>query len=404
MNEPEKQYLNEAKELLSEGLTCLPDVKDLAFLLQDAKTKKRKLRIKLGIDPTNTELHLGHTACLHLLKRFLDHGHLPVLIIGGFTAMVGDPSGRNEARPPLTCNEVENNAKTYLKQVNKILDINKIEIVNNYDWLSKISLTELLKVAHIVTINQLIGKEAFGTRINKGQPLYLHEVLYPILQGYDSMQVKADVEIGGVDQTFNTLFGRHVQKYYGQKEQMVILVPLLIGLDGSKKMSKTFNNYIALNDSPHEVFGKTMSIPDKLIIHYFNLVTSTSAKTINSYKTELESGTNPRDIKMKLAHTLVMQLYDNEEADKAKDDFIKQFQKNEIPDQVPEFVIKESLRVIDIMYQTKLASSKAEAKRLIEGGGVKFRSATIDNPNFLITLNDKNAVLQVGKRKFVRII
>ena len=378
-------------------------INELAKLLDSAKKEKKQLRIKLGIDPTSTDLHLGHTVCLHMLRKFQVYEHKPVLIIGGFTAMVGDPSGRNEARPPLTYEQVQENAKTYLEQVGKILDFKNVEVVNNYDWLSKISSVEFVKLAHLVTVNQLIGKEAFGERIKKGDPLYLHEVLYPILQGYDSVYVRADVEIGGIDQTFNVLFGRHVQKHFNQKEQLVILLPLLIGLDGTKKMSKSFNNYIALKDSSDEVFGKAMSIPDELILSYFN-VTNTTVEEIFNLKKDLESGKNPRDIKMELAYRLVKLLYNVNEAENAKTNFTNQFQKNEIPENLDEYKLDEPLKITDLMYVSKLVSSKGEAKRLIEGGGVKLKSEKIDDPNFLVTPAYKNSVLQIGKRKFIRII
>ena len=401
-----EQFIKQEEELTkSRNAVILPGEKHLlAKLLYESYKNKKQLRIKLGIDPTNSELHLGHTVCLQLLKQFQEYGHKIILIIGGFTASVGDPSGRNEARPPLSYDEVQHNAKTYLSQVSKILDVNKIEVVNNFEWLSKLSSSELLKLAHLVTVNQLIGKEAFGERISRKEPLYLHEVLYPILQGYDSVEVKADIEIGGVDQTYNVLFGRHVQKYFKQKEQIVILLPLLIGLDGTKKMSKSFNNYISLNDEPNEVFGKTMSVPDELIIHYFSLVTGLNANEIKTYEDNLKKGVNPRDIKMLLAHKFVSQLYSESAADNAQENFIKQFKLNEIPESVNEFSIKEPLKIVDLMYLAKLTDSKTEAKRLIEGGGVKLKSNKVSDPNLLITPNDKNSVLQVGKRKFVRII
>ena len=406
MNTIPEEFIKLAEELIaSMDASILPNgPKELAKLFNDAHNEKRQLRIKLGIDPTNTDLHLGHTVCLQVLKRFQSIGHKPVLIIGGFTATVGDPSGRNEARPALSHEEVESNSKTYLNQVSKILDLSKIEIVNNYDWLSKLTTTDIIKLAHLVTVNQLIGKEAFGTRVSSGEPLYLHEVLCPILQGYDSVMVKADIEIGGVDQTFNVLFGRHIQKNYKQKEQLVILLPLLIGLDGTKKMSKTFNNYIALNDLPNDVFGKAMSIPDELIVQYFKLVTALSVDEILSYENDLKSGKNPRDIKMKLAHRLVSQLHGSTIADNAQENFIKQFKHNEIPEKVDEYLLNEPLKVIDLMYLSKIVSSKTEAKRLIEGGGVKLKSLRVDDPNLLITESDKNSVLQVGKRKFVKIV
>ena len=376
---------------------------ELEKLYSKAASEKRPLRIKLGIDPTSTDLHLGHTVCLHMLRRFQQHGHKPILIIGGFTAMVGDPSGRNEARPPLTYEQVQENAKTYLEQVEKILDLKNVEVVNNYDWLSKITSSEFIKLAHLVTVNQLIGKEAFGTRVENGEPLYLHEVLYPILQGYDSYFVKADVEIGGTDQTFNVLFGRHVQKYFNQNPQLVILNPLLIGLDGKRKMSKSFNNYIALKDSPNDIFGKSMSIPDELILSYFN-VTDTSSEEIVNFSKDLKSGKNPRDVKMELAYRLVKLLYSASEAESAKANFIKQFQQNEIPENLDEYKLNEPLKITDLMYLSKLTTSKAEAKRLIEGGGVRLKSEKIDDPNFLVTVDYKNSVLQIGKRKFIKII
>jgi len=379
---------------------------ELEKLLIEAKKENKKLRVKLGIDPTSTDLHLGHTVCLHYLRRFQELGHTPVLIIGGFTAMVGDPSGRNEARPPLTYEQVQSNAKTYLNQVSKILDTSpsNFEVVNNYDWLGKLSSSEILKLAHLVTINQLIGKEAFGNRIDKGEPLYLHEVLYPILQGYDSVAIKADIELGGIDQTYNVLFGRHMQKHFKQKEQLAIFLPLLIGLDGSKKMSKSFGNYIALNDSPGEVFGKSMSIPDELIIHYFKLVSDLKTEQIFNYEEDLKAGKNPRDIKMDLAHNLVKQLHSKAAADEAKEGFIKQFQKSEIPDDIEEYKLIEPIKVTDLMFKANLVPSKGEAKRLIDGGGVKLQSVKVDDPNLLITSDHKNAVLQIGKRKFVKII
>ncbi len=401
----EEKYLKAASRLVMfpEQVFLPNGLEELAKLLQKGENEGRQLRVKLGIDPTNAELHLGHTVCLYLLKRFQELGHLPVLIIGGFTAMVGDPSGRNEARPSLTCEEVQNNAKTYLNQVGKILDLKKIEVRNNYDWLSKLNLTDILQLAHLVTINQLIGKEAFGNRIQQGEPLYLHEVLYPILQGYDSVAVHADIEIGGLDQTYNVLFGRHIQKHFNQESQLVILTPLLIGLDGVKKMSKSFNNYIALNDTSGDIFGKTMSLPDEVMFTYFSL-TDIRDEDVIKLKEEIKSGKNPRDVKMFLAHKLVTQFYDSATADNAQSNFIKQFQKNEIPDVVAEYLLQEPLKIIDLMYSAQLVPSKSEAKRLIDGGGVKLKSIKITDSNLLITEKDKNSVLQIGKRKFIKIV
>ena len=406
MSDIPNDFLEQTEQLISsQQAIVLPGGKtELASLLYKANQSKKQLRIKLGVDPTNIDLHLGHTVCFQLLKRFLELGHKPVLIIGGFTAAVGDPSGQNDARPPLNYEQVQANSKTYLIQIGKILDTNKIEIVNNYDWLSKLTSSDLVRLSHLVTVNQLIDKEAFGVRISSAQPLYLHEVLYPILQGYDSYFVKADIEIGGIDQTYNVLFGRRIQKHFGQNEQLVILLPLLIGLDGTKKMSKTFKNYIALNDEPNEIFGKSMSIPDELIIHYFSLATDMPTEDIKTYEQDLKNGKNPKDIKMTLAHKLVLQLYDKPIADNARENFIKQFKLNEIPENIEQFPLKESITITDLMCAAKMVPSKAEAKRLIQGGGVKLKSDKVNDPNYLVTQNDKNSVLQIGKRKFVRIV
>lgn len=406
MNEIPAKFLQQEEELARkrDAIVLPKGEHELARLLYEADKEKKQLRVKLGIDPTSTDLHLGHTVCLELLKKFLDYGHKPILIIGGFTACVGDPSGRNETRPPLTYKEVEDNAKTYLSQVKKILYVEKIEVVNNYEWLNKLSSQDLVKLAHLVTVNQLVAKEAFGERMEKGYPLYLHEVLYPILQGYDSVVVKADIEIGGVDQTFNVLFGRQIQKFYKQKEQLVMLLPLLVGLDGAKKMSKTFNNHISLNDEANDIYGKTMSIPDELVIHYFKLVTDVSLNEIENFEKELKGGKNPRDVKMILAHEIVTMLHGKEEANKAEDVFVKQFRLHEIPPDIEEFVLNEPIKIVDLMFLAKLVPSKAEAKRLIQGGGVKLKSNKVGDPNFVITLKDKNSVLQIGRRKFIRII
>ena len=388
-----------------------PSVEELSKLLQAASLEKRKLRVKLGIDPTNPDLHFGHTVCLHALKKFQQYGHTPVLIIGGYTATVGDPSGRNEARPVLTYAEVEKNSKTYLTQVNKFLDLSKAEIVNNYEWFSKFKLSELLELAHVVTVNQLVAKEAFGNRLDQGNPLYLHEVLYPLLQGYDSVQVKADIEIGGVDQTFNVLFGRHMQKYFNQKEQLAIFYPLLIGLDGSRKMSKSFANYIALNDSPEDIYGKSMSIQDDLIIQYYSLITDVSMEEVRFYSKELDNYRNSRDseitakeLKMKLARCLVSQIYGDNIAYKAETNFILQFKENKIPEDINEFSLSSSVRITDLLFLSKMVPSKAEAKRLIQSGGVKLSSEKILDPNLMITEEHKNLIVQIGKRKFVKII
>ena len=368
--------------------------------IRKAKSENRPLRVKLGIDPTGADLHLGHTVCLQALRRFQDLGHQAVLIIGGFTAQLGDPTGRNEARPPLTSEQVKQNAETFLDQVKRVLDLSKVEVLNNADWLSDLKLGEILKLASTTTINQLIAKEAFGERLEQGHPLYVHELFYPILQGYDSVIVKSDIEIGGQDQRFNVLAGRDMQKHFGQEPQIVMLLPLLIGLDGKKKMSKTSDNYIGLTESPNEIFGKTMSLPDSLLIDWYQLVNSSSPEEIELIKNQLAEGANPRDIKMNLASKLVELYYSSHEAQAAKEDFIAKFQKREIPAEIPEFVLDENKSIVDILFEAKLVESKGEAKRLVAGQGVQVNSQKAS----LETALQKGDIIQVGKRKFVKLV
>ncbi|MDJ0625149.1 MAG: tyrosine--tRNA ligase [Candidatus Caenarcaniphilales bacterium] len=396
-----QSFEEQAEYLMAGGAEVLPNGKStLVEKLKTASEEKRPLRVKLGIDPTGSDLHLGHTVCLQVLRRFQKLGHLPVLLIGGFTAQLGDPTGRNEARPSLTESDVKENSKTFLKQIEKVIDLSKSEIVDNSDWLSNLSLTEVLKLASTTTINQLVGKEAFGERLEQGHPLYVHEIFYPILQGYDSVAIKADIELGGHDQRFNVLSGRALQKHFGQEPQIVMMFPLLIGLDGKKKMSKTSENYIAIQDSPNEMFGKTMSLPDEQLINWHELVVDSTPNDLKRVKHELETGANPRDIKMSLAQRIIEFYYNPEESSKAKEDFIAKFQKREIPDEIPEFKLNDSLGLIDVLVEAEMVSSRGEAKRMIAGQGVKVNSEKADSETKL-KLGD---VIQVGKRKFVKIV
>jgi tyrosyl-tRNA synthetase len=384
-------------ELKPGGYTALLD------LLKKAQSEKRQLRIKLGIDPTSSDLHLGHMVCIQKLRQFQELGHLPVLLIGGYTAQVGDPSGRNEARPPLSKDDVANYAKTYLDQVSRVIDLSQVELVNNADWFDKFTMTDMVKLASKVTVNQMIAKEAFGKRLDAGQPLYAHEIIYPLLQGYDSVEIKADIELGGTDQLFNLMVGRDLQRNYGQDAQLCMTMPLLIGLDGAKKMSKTSQNYIALNDSPQDIFGKTMSIPDELILDYFTLAARASIEKVSSIQARLSSGENPRFIKDELAREIVTIYYSQEEAIKASENFVSLFKNKEIPEDIQEFKLNGNSVLADILVASSLCESKGEAKRLIQGGGVKLDGNKLDNPQ--MDLNDSiGKVLQAGKRKFVRLV
>ncbi len=373
-------------EILPHGIVAL-----------EAKLKKnRPLRVKLGIDPTSPDLHLGHTVCLQILKRFQDLGHIPILIIGGFTAQLGDPTGRNEARPPLSEEDVKKNSETYLEQVAKILDINKIEIVNNNAWLRDMKLAEILKLMSLNTVNQIIAKEAFGERLDKGFPLYMHEILYPILQAYDSVQVKADIEIGGQDQRFNVLAGREMQKHFGQEEQIVMLAPLLIGLDGKKKMSKSFGNYIGVFEAANEMYGKTMSLADEQMLSWY-------CQLLNILPENLKENQNPRDLKMQLAREIIKIYHSEEKALEAEQDFIKRFQKREIPEDIKEFSdFNEEHTLAQIMHLSGMCESIGEAKRKIKEGAVKLNNEKLLEEFKSINLKTGD-ILQLGKRKFIKI-
>lgn len=401
-----EQVKDLAKSLASGTADIKPNgTKALEALLEKAAEEKRPLRVKLGIDPTSADLHLGHMVCIQKLKQFQDAGHTPVLIIGGFTAQVGDPSGRNEARPPLSKEQVEAHAKTYLEQVSKVLDLEKSEIVNNSDWLSKFTIVDTLKLASQVTVNQMVAKENFGKRIDDGQPLYMHEIYYPLLQGYDSVAVKADIELGGTDQTFNLLVGRDLQKAHEQKAQLAMTMPLLIGLDGVKKMSKTSKNYIALNDSATEIFGKTMSIPDDLIADYSSLAAGVSDDELAEIKAQLAGGqVNPRDLKVELAKRIIAVYYSQEEAELAEEAFVRQFKQKEIPDDIPELKLLAAKTLADLMVEAKLCASKGEAKRLVAGGGVKLDGEKLSDFMQEIKPNGSAKILQAGKRKFVKLV
>lgn len=379
----------------------------LKELLQEATKEKRQLRVKLGIDPTSSDLHLGHMVCIQKLRQFQDAGHKAILLIGGYTAQVGDPSGRNEARPPLTKEKVQEHATTYLDQVKKVLDFSKAEIVNNADWFDKFTMTDMVRLASKFTVNQMIAKEAFGKRIDEGNPLYIHELLYPLLQAYDSYEIQADIELGGTDQTFNLMAGRDIQRLYEQKPQLALTMPLLVGLDGVKKMSKTSQNYIAINDTATEMFGKTMSIPDDLILNYYILAARATTSEVEEVKAKLASPEkfNPRDIKIELGKKIVAIYHSAQDADAAAEQFINQFRNKEIPDDIPEYSLLSPARLIDLIADAKMVDSKADAKRLVAGGGVKLDGNKLDDPFQEISHEtDLGKVLQVGKRKFIKLV
>lgn len=399
------EVLEEARELIR-GAEVLPEgLKGLAERIHQARQEKRPLRVKQGFDPTSTDLHLGHAVGFRKLRQFQDFGHKVVVIIGGFTARIGDPTGRNETRPILTEEQVRANAQTYLDQMGLILDLEKTEVVNNSDWLAPLNLEQLLKLAGTVTVNQLLGKEAFGDRVEKGLPLGLHEVFYPLLQGYDSVAIESDIELGGTDQRFNILAGRELQLKYGCKaHQLAMLLPLLEGTDGEKKMSKSYGNYVGLKEPPDDMFGKVMRIPDALIVKYYELCTTFNGTEIDEIEKQMKSGANPMTFKQKLAEQIVKQYHGETASQHAVEEWKRVHSERQVPEDMPSYTVTEATPLFRIMVNAKLASGTGEAKRLVQEGGVRLDGEQQKDPNVMIDLKGGGTcVLQVGRRKFIKL-
>ncbi|NQZ49830.1 MAG: tyrosine--tRNA ligase [Moritella sp.] len=370
-----------------------------------AKLKEgRPLRIKLGADPTGADLHLGHTVILNKLRQFQDLGHEVIFLIGDFTATVGDPSGKNSTRPPLTREDVLVNAKTYTDQVFKILDESKTRIEFNSTWLNELGAAGMIRLASQQTVARMLERDDFKKRYASGQGIAIHEFMYPLLQGYDSVALQADVELGGTDQKFNLLMGRELQKAEGQKPQTVIMMPLLVGLDGVKKMSKSANNYIGVTDAPNDMFGKIMSITDELMWNYFELLSFRPLAEIEKFKADIAAdAVNPRDVKISLAKEIIARFHDEAAAESAHNDFTQRFSKNAIPDEMPEFdfAVSDAMAIANLLKEAGLVSGTSEAMRMIKQGAVKIDSVKIADTRLVPTAG--TAVYQVGKRKFARI-
>jgi len=353
-----------------------------------------KLRVKLGLDPTAPDLHVGHLVVLDVLRLFQDHGHTVVLIVGDYTAMIGDPSGRSETRPMLTNEQVDANARTYFDQVFLVLDQKRTEVHGNSEWLAEMSAADILRLLAKATLQQVLQREDFADRMKSGVAIGAHEILYPFNQAYDSVAIRADVEIGGTDQLFNLLFGREIQKAYGQEPQDIAVFPLLEGLDGEQKMSKSLGNYIGVSEPPEEIYGKTMSIPDRLTEKYVQLVSSFDGKQATQVL-----ALKPRDAKAALARQLVNRLHGEEAAARAEADFETKFRKRDVPDNVPEVTISRPDDLVETLVETRLAKSRGDARRLIEQGGVR-----VNNEKVGLGAKVKDGdVLSAGKRNFVRI-
>ncbi|MCL9781081.1 tyrosine--tRNA ligase [Vibrio sp. S4M6] len=361
----------------------------------------RPLRIKLGADPTAPDIHLGHTVILNKLRAFQELGHDVTFLIGDFTGMVGDPTGKNSTRPPLTREDVLRNAETYKQQVFKILDPAKTKIQFNSEWLSDLGAEGMIRLAANQTVARMLERDDFKKRYAGGQPIAIHEFMYPLLQGYDSVAMETDVELGGTDQKFNLLMGRELQKANGQKPQVVLMMPLLVGLDGEKKMSKSANNYIGVSEAPGEMFGKIMSISDDLMWSYYELLSFRPLEEIEGFKAAVAEGKNPRDIKILLAKEIIARFHTDADADAAEQEFINRFQKGAVPDEMPEVQFEVGMPMSNLLKEAGLCSSTSDAMRMIKQGAAKLEGEKITDAKSVLEAG--TYVLQVGKRKFARV-
>jgi len=388
------------KNVLTRSVVDVIVKKDLEAKLKSGK----QLRVKLGIDPSSKDLHIGHMVVIKKLREFQEMGHQVILLFGNFTAQIGDPTGKGEARKMKTQTEVEENAKTYVDQVKRFLDIDKVEVRWNADWLGKMSFNDVIQLASNFTVAQMLERDMFQERMKNAQPISVHEFMYPLMQGYDSVALKADLELGATEQTFNLLAGRVLQKEYGQVPQNILTTPILVGLDGKKKMGKSEGNFIAIQDPAEQMFGKIMSIPDEAIIQYYELCTNLTMKEIEEVKKSLVGGENPRDIKMDLAEKIATIYHNEASAAQAKAEFIQIFSKKGLPEDIETIRIdKSNENIITLLADHKLVPSRGEAKRLILGGGIKINQVKVENAELIVDFSSEQ-IIQVGKRKFIKFI
>lgn len=382
---------------LKRGIDQIYSEQDLIEKLKE----NRPLRVKLGADPTAPDIHLGHTVVLNKLRQFQQFGHEVYFLIGDFTGMVGDPSGKNSTRPPLSREDVLRNAETYKEQIFKILDPQKTKIVFNSEWLSKLGTEGMIRLASNYTVARMLEREDFKNRFTNQMPIAIHEFIYPLLQGHDSVELQADIELGGSDQTFNLLVGRELQKSAGQKPQVAITLPLLVGLDGEKKMSKSLGNYIGVTEAPNEMFGKIMSISDDLMWDWYNLLSFRPLTEIAQLKADVKAGKNPRDVKILLAKEIITRFHDETAANAAEQEFINRFQKGAMPDEMPEFTFEGEMGLATLLKEAGLVPSTSEAIRSAQQGGVKIDGEKVED----VRQNAPKGtfVYQVGKRKFARV-
>lgn len=389
--------IDQQLEVIQRGVDEILPLDELKKKLE----KNKPLRIKLGMDPTAPDLHLGHTVVMNKMKQLQDLGHEVIFLIGDFTGMIGDPTGKNVTRKPLSKKDILENAKTYSDQVFKILDKDKTKIAFNSEWMNKMSSTEMISLASKHTVARMLERDDFSKRYKGGQAISIHEFLYPLVQGYDSVALRADMELGGSDQKFNLLVGRELQKQANMEPQVILTMPILEGLDGVQKMSKSLDNYIGVDEEPDSMFGKIMSISDDLMWRYLELLSFESLETIASWKQEVENGENPRNIKFRLAEEIISRYHDNDQAKKAQQNFIDRFAKNQIPDEMDEFTFSKGIKIANLLKDSKLVNSTSEAFRMIKQGAVKMDGEKINDKD--LTPNEGTSVYQVGKRKFARV-
>jgi tyrosyl-tRNA synthetase len=393
--------VSESMDLIARGADEILVEEELINKLETGKP----LRVKAGFDPTAPDLHIGHTVLINKLHQFQELGHEVMFLIGDFTGMIGDPTGKSATRPPLTRDEVIDNARTYEQQIFKILDPEKTLVMFNSSWMNEMDVSGLIQLAAKHTVARMLERDDFNKRYSNGQAISIHEFLYPLIQGYDSVAMKADVELGGTDQKFNLLVGRQLQEAYGQKPQVVLTMPILEGLDGVQKMSKSLNNYIGINEPANEMFGKIMSVSDDLMWRYFELLSFRPIAEINGFKEDVEQGENPRDIKFKLAEEIITRFHDSAAAKAAQADFINRFSNNAIPDDMPEVVINigsKGMPFANILKEAGLVGSTSDAHRMVKQGAVKVDGERVEDSKQILN-EGFSAVMQVGKRKFARV-
>jgi len=401
--------INKQLEILKQGVSDLISVEDLKKKLKEAEQEDRPLRVKLGLDPTAPDIHLGHTVVLRKLKQFQDLGHEVYLIIGDFTGRIGDPSGKSKMRKQLTKEEIEANARTYEKQFSKILDEDKTKLVFNSSWLGEMDFADVIRLSSKYTVARMLERDDFHKRYEDNKPIGIHEFFYPLMQGYDSIAIEADVELGGTDQRFNLLVGRNLQKEYGQEPQVLVMMPILEGLDGTEKMSKSLDNYIGIEDGPSEMYGKVMSIPDDLIVRYYELVTNVDVDKVKQIKEDIEvNNVNPMQHKKDLAYTIVKEYHGEAKAQEAAQEFENVFSKGGMPEDIPEVEISQDdledgeLWIVKIVAATGMVDSNSEARRMIKQGAVRINEKKYEKINLDLEVED-GMIVQIGKRRYAKL-